>query len=200
MRSFSITTFWLWLLCVLAAPSAHAQNGAASARDANLQETPSVLLPGSYWEDRAPLKVGEAAPGWVLPLASDSSFAKKGAPDLDFARWRGQKTTVVVFWAFWCDTWKDATRYFGELRGDLEKRGVKLVIVAVDASQQPVARPAFASGKLFFPVVIDGKSQITARYGVRRVPTVIVVGANGNARAVWEGLPHKKVLLKTLGR
>ena len=192
MRSFS--KHLAWLLCVLIAPAAFAQS------DANLQETPSVLLPGSYWEDRAPLKVGEAAPLWTLPLAGDSPLAKKGATDLDFARWRGQKTTVVVFWAFWCDTWKDATRYLGDVRGDLEKRGVKLVVVAVDASQQPVARPAFRVKKLFSPVVIDARSHVTARYGVRRVPTVFVVGADGKIRAIWEGLPGKKVLLKTLGR
>jgi peroxiredoxin len=163
------------------------------------QETPSVLLPGSYWEnDRAPLKVGDAAPNWVLPLASDSPLAKKGAKNLDFARFRGEKTTVLVFWAFWCDTWKDATRFFGERRADLEKRGIKLVIVAVDASQQPVARPAFADGRLWFPVAIDGKSEITARYGVRRVPTVLIVESNGKVRAIWEGLPGKKAFSKAL--
>ena len=199
MPFFSKTPLWLWLFALWRHP-AHAQNGATSTRDANLQETPSVLLPGSYWEDRAPLKVGEVAPSWVLPLAADSPLLKKTRPISISRVGAAQKTTVVVFWAFWCDTWKDATRYFGELRGDLEKRDVKLVVIAVDASQQPVARPAFAAGKLFFPIVIDAKSQITARYGVRRVPTVFVVGANGKMRAVWEGLPHKKVLLKSLGR
>ena len=67
-----------------------------------------------------------------------------------------------------------------------------------DASQQPVAKPAFKSGKLYFPVAIDTESRTTARYGVRRVPTVFVVGVDGKIRAVWEGLPSKKVLLKVL--
>lgn len=184
---------------LLLASRADAQNGAPAPNDAaRRQETPSVLLPGSYWEERAPLRVGDAAPGWKLPLASGSPGAKKGAPDLDFARFRGGKTTVLVFWAFWCDTWKDATRFFGAARRELDARGVQLVAVAVDASQQPVARPAFASGKLFFPVAIDAKSQITARYGVRRVPTVFLVGPDGKISARWEGLPTLRELQRAL--
>jgi alkyl hydroperoxide reductase subunit AhpC len=170
----------------------------ALAQPAQQQETPSVLLPGSYWEnDRKPLQIGEMAPNWKLPLAPDSPFAKK-EKTLDFSRFRGEKTTVVVFWAFWCDTWKDATDFFEKKRAEMEKRGVKLVIVAVDASQQPVARPAFKSGKLWFPIVIDEKSEITARYGVRRVPTIFVVGKDAKMRAMWEGLPHKKVFSKAI--
>ena len=168
------------------------------AQPAQQQETPSVLLPGSYWEnDRKPLQIGEMAPNWVLSLAPDSPLAKK-QKTLDFAQFRGEKTTVLVFWAFWCDTWKDATKFFGEMRPELEKRGVKVVVLAVDASQQPVARPAFKGGKLWFPIAIDGKSETTARYGVRRVPTIFVVGKSGKVRAMWEGLPHKKVFAKAI--
>ena len=168
---------------------------------AQQQETPGALLPGSYWEkDRAPLKIGETAPNWKLPLAPDSPAAKKGAETLEFRRLAAEKTTILVFWAFWCDTWKDATSYFGDLKSELNKRDVQLVAVAVDASQQPVARPAFAAGKLWFPIAIDEKSATTATYGVRRVPTVFVVAPDGKIRAMWEGLPHKKMLLKALAQ
>lgn len=171
----------------------------ARAQPSRQQETPSVLLPGSYWDaERAPLQVGASAPNWVLPLAPDSPLAKSGVKDLDFARFRGEKVSVLIFWAFWCDTWRDATQFLGALRPELQKRGVKLVVVAVDASQQPVARPAWKSGKLWFPIAIDGKGEVVARYGVRRVPTILVVEPKGRVRAMWEGLPGKKAFLKAV--
>jgi peroxiredoxin len=189
------------LLLVILPAGARGQTGPrARPEAANQQQTPAVLLPGSYWDkDRQPLKAGEAAPSWVLPLAGDSPHSGQAAQSIDFAHWHGDKKTIVVFWAFWCDTWKDVTRYCGEVRGDLEKKHIKLVAVAIDASQQPVARPAFKSGKLFFPVVIDAHSRVTSHYGVRRVPTLFLISSRGQVEAVWEGLPPKKALRKALG-
>ena len=134
---------------------------------------------------------------WMLPFAKESRGVKKGAK-FDFAKRRATKNTVVVFWAFWCDTWKDVTRFAGEIRGELAKSDTQLIVVAVDASQQPVARPAFAAGKLFFPIVIDADSEETARWGVRRVPTVFVIAKDNTIRATWEGLPHKKEMIAVL--
>ncbi len=200
MRSFFviIAALFVWS----SSPRAHGQPQPDASRqsESRQQETPSVLLPGTYWEERAPLQAGDAAPNWKLPIAPDSPLAKKGVSEIDFAKWRGEKTTVLVFLAFWCDTWKDVMRFSGEVRGDLDKGGTKLLAVAVDASQQPVARPAWQSGKLFFPVAIDAKSQITAKYGVRRVPTILIIGPDGKVRAIWEGLPGKKAFLKALRR
>ena len=106
--------------------------------------------------------------------------------------------TLLVFWAFWCDTWKDATQRFQRLRPQFERDGVRLLCVTVDASQQPVARGAFANGSIWYPVAIDGDSQVARRYGVRRVPTLFVVDAAGVVRARFEAFPSERRLQEVI--
>lgn len=162
---------------------------------AKLQATPSVVLPGNYWEkDREPLRAGNSVPDWELALSSQSRTNARG--NVKLSGLRGERT-LVVFWAFWCDTWKDATRDLKTLRAELEKQNVKVVVVSVDASQQPVARRAFESGDIWFPVAIDKDSKITAQWGVRRVPTAFLLEGT-KIRARWEGFPNRKQLLDVL--
>ena len=161
-----------------------------------VQDTPSVLLPGSYWDKlRAPLKVGDAAPDWTLPRAA---YDSKSPEKIQLSKWRdGQNFngSVVVFWAFWCDTWKDMTRDLNVLRPQLSALKLQVLAVSVDASQQPVSRRAFESGRIWWPVAIDTASTCTARWGVRRVPTLFVLDKDGVIRAVYEGFPGKQTFL-----
>jgi peroxiredoxin len=211
-----------WLPCSVAhaqrasrrAPSqrASAQRVSGQGIDPRLQETPAALLTGNYYEhDRKPLAVGTQAPSFVLPLAQEY-LAARGASSpaasvtsrvLDLEKFRGgpeksRPVTVVIFWAFWCDTWKDATRHLKTLRKPLQDGGVRVACVAVDASQQPVARKAFAAGDIWFPVAIDRESKITHQWGVRRVPTIFVLDSAGKVRHCFEGFPLDRKLIAAI--
>jgi peroxiredoxin len=105
------------------------------------------------------------------------------------------RVTMIMFWAFWCDTWEGATRSLRRMKNELEKNRVDVLCVAVDASQQPVAQRAIATGDLWFPVVIDAQSEVTQRYGVRRVPTLFLVDNSGKIRAHFENFPSQHALL-----
>ena len=169
----------------------------AHAQTMQVQETPSVLLPGSYWDElRAPLKVGDSAPDWTLPRAA---YDSKSPEKIQLSKWRDGKNfngSVVIFWAFWCDTWKDMTRDLNLLRPQLGAMKLQVLAVSVDASQQPVSRGAFESGRIWWPVAIDSASTCTARWGVRRVPTIFVLDKDGVIRAVHEGFPGKQTFLQ----
>ena len=190
----------------------------AQQQAAQMQPTDSVLLPGIYWEhDRAPLKIGETAPDFSLPLARDSRWkaaTNKQAQSAHIEYSNEEKTpqialdelvqnnrngvTVVVFWAFWCDTWKDVSAYFVRMKPKLQGEHVQIVCVAVDASQQPVARRAFTNGTLWYPVAIDNGSATTANWGVRRVPTLFVLDNQRRIRHVFEGFAGERALLKAI--
>lgn len=181
-----------------------------------MQPTDSVLLPGIYWDnDRAPLKIGDLAPDFTLPLARDNRWkAPKTSPRsvIEYSNERqmpqislGERVkfckngvTVVVFWAFWCDTWKDVSGYFGRMKPKLQAEKIEPICVAVDASQQPVARRAFANGHIWYPVTIDANSRTTAAYGVRRVPTLFVLDSSRRVREVFEGFPGERPLLRAI--
>lgn len=208
-----------------------------------LQETPSVLLPGSYYDTtRSPLLAGSQAPDFTLPFAVNSQWRLPGAKrnttkDMSklklssflamrhgTASTKQSSVTVLVFWAFWCDTWKDVTRDFKKLRPQLTNAGAGVLCVSVDASQQPVARRAFASGEIWFPVLIDihggagraadgqgittsrtraakaidNQRSVGATFGVRRVPTFFVLDSTGRIRTRFEGFPGNRRLLQSV--
>ena len=186
------------------------------------QPTLGVLLPGNYWDAlRQPLKVGQIAPDFSLPVARDTrwTLAKKAVAKTDKSNFEYSKptpnerrrelslsqivnshkgVTVVVFWAFWCDTWKDVGGVFARMKPRLQAARALPICVAVDASQQPVARRAFANGRIWYPVVIDTKSEIVAQWSVRRVPTVFVLDETRRIRQVWEGFPGETALMRAV--
>jgi peroxiredoxin len=166
-----------------------------------VQQTPSVLLPEKYLENvRAPLKIGSAAPDFSLSrCAYDKSTPEE---TVQLSKWRDAKKNggVIVFWAFWCDTWKDMTRDLNVLRPQLNAMKLQVLAVAVDASQQPVARRAFEEKKIWWPVAIDEKSTVSAAWGVRRVPTVFVLDKNGAVARVYEGFPGRQTFIKETAR
>ena len=170
-----------------------------------MQQTPSVLLPGLYLDDvRKPLAVGESAPDFslrryrVAPLKFGES-----EPQLSLSQWRKTSRgngTILVFWAFWCDTWKDVTRDLNLLRAPLADMKLSVAAVAVDASQQPVARRALASGRVFWPVAIDESGAVSKSFGVRRVPTFFILDNGGKIRAVYEGFPGKQTFVRGVAK
>lgn len=205
--------------------------------DPNLQPTTSALLNGCYYDaTRTPLNAGVLAPDFSLPLAADLQPKKSGdekivvreiqlsnfvaastpstPPTKNTKIRKPQNPIVLIFWAFWCDTWKDATRDLKKLRPQLEAEHARVLCVAVDASQQPVARRAFQSKDIWFPVVIDDVSTHMStpaaspnqnepqnageKFGVRRVPTVFVLDSSRLIRARFEGFPKTRALMDAI--
>jgi peroxiredoxin len=166
--------------------------------NAVVQQTPSVLLPEKYLENvRTPLKIGSEAPDFVLPRCAYSGSTP--GEKLQLSKWQGEKKSngaIIIFWAFWCDTWKDVTRDLNALRTPLSQMNLQILAVAVDASQQPVSRRAFETGKIWWLVVIDEKSEISAAWGVRRVPTVFIVDKDGKVQKVFEGFPSRQTFVR----
>ena len=192
-RQFLTPCFFLLLSLRLCVSAVHPQQ---------IQPTPSVLLPEKYLENvRAPLKVGEIAPNFSLPLCAYAG-STPGAT-IELSKWRDGKNkngAIIVFWAFWCDTWKDVTRDLNALQPQLSEMNLQILAVAVDASQQPVSRRAFAEKKIWWPVVIDEKSETSAAWGVRRVPTVFVLDQNGNVQKVFEGFPGNQTFVREVAK
>ena len=191
-RRFLTFSFLFLLSLRLCVSAVHSQE---------VQETPSVLLPGKYLEDvRAPLKIDSAAPDFSLSrCAFDKSTPAQADQILQLSKWRDGKKhngAIIVFWAFWCDTWKDMTRDLNAMKPQLSEMKLQVLAVSVDASQQPVSRRAFEEKRIWWPVVIDDKSTHSAAWGVRRVPTVFILDKNGNIQKVYEGFPGKQTFLK----
>lgn len=96
------------------------------------------------------------------------------------------KPVLINFWATWCGPCRFE---MPEIVKAYEKhRGEGLVILAVNVEEGPQEVEEFAKAfKMTFPITLDTKGQVIDAYGVRAMPTSILVDREGIIRARWQG-------------
>jgi peroxiredoxin len=132
---------------------------------------------------------GSPAPGFVLP----DIYGRQ----VRLNDYRGQ-VVVLNFWAFWCDTWKAEMPHLQELIARQEELGFRLVAVTVDGTRLPEFRKRAGSGKPPFPILLDVDGQVSARYKVTHVPTVVIIDRAERIRYTAAGYPGNHVVMREL--
>lgn len=140
---------------------------------------PLPNIPGR--EDRHDALLHHAAPDFLLPSVEGGT--------VKLSQLRG-RPTVLCFWAFWCDTWREVHKGLTELDVPCQR-----VTVCVDCQwlQQlngVASRPYLA--------LLDPGSVVSGRYGVRAVPTVFILDAEGTVQARFEGWPGTRKIAARL--
>lgn len=112
---------------------------------------------------------------------------------LDSASLRG-KIVLVNFGATWCGPCKDEMPGLQRLWRSLADR--RFEVLAVTTDREPEAIRHFARIlNLEFPILLDETRDVSAAFGVRGLPTTVVIDRNGRwvGRAVgprqWDGPP-----------
>lgn len=124
------------------------------------------------------VEVGQRAPPLVATTLSGEA--------IDTHQARG-RPVVLLFWA----SWSGATRAVAPQLAALHDRyGERVVWVAINTGEDPRVAVR-AAGTLGLPgaVVADPDRSVRGRYGVDRVPTVIVLDGEGVVRHRGPGLP-----------
>jgi thiol-disulfide isomerase/thioredoxin len=124
-------------------------------------------------------KPAEEAPHSV-PVASSLALPLlDGSGKSSIARGR---VTVVDFWATWCAPCRASMPRVQSVWKEYRPRGVDLYSVDTDdpgASREAEVREFLVQNKLEFPVVLDDGSA-TSAFSVAGLPTMVVVGRDGN--------------------
>jgi len=132
------------------------------------------------------LQVGVEAPDFRLPTA-DGELR-------EFAELRGEKLTVILFWATWSSNSEKALVRMQELYGKYRDQG--LGVVAVNADGQETGQATVAEIRetakrlgLEFPLLVDDRLRSFHDYGVIALPTTVVLDAERIIRYEMSGLP-----------
>ena len=107
------------------------------------------------------------------------------------------KRVLVVFWAFWCDTWRAALPHLQELQGRCAELDSTIWTVSIDGTYTAEVRPLVADGKIPFPVLLDNGAW-QSKLGLRRVPTVLLLDSKRTAVKIYEGYPGNDILISEL--
>ena len=107
------------------------------------------------------------------------------------------RCVVIVWWAFWCDTWKKALPEITDLAARQEELDCTVWTVSIDGRCTAEIKPLVGQGKIHFPVLLDDGTW-TKKLGLRRVPTVTILDEKRQIVYLREVYPGNDKLEKAL--
>lgn len=116
------------------------------------------------------LKVGEAAPDFSLQDLTNRTVTLSSL--------RGEHVVLLDFWATWCGPCKMAMPSLQALQDEFKERGLEILSVNQGEPAEQV-RNFISRKKYTFHVVLDQAQAIGSKYGVRGIPTLVVVDKRG---------------------
>ena len=103
------------------------------------------------------------------------------------------RTVVVDFWATWCGPCRLQAEMLEKLFEQLDPETVQFLAVNVGEDAATVRR--FVAETPFpYPVLLDGQDQLLQRYGLRGLPTVMVVDPRGEVSYTRTGVVDSATL------
>jgi cytochrome c biogenesis protein CcmG, thiol:disulfide interchange protein DsbE len=127
------------------------------------------------------LEVGQQAPDFDLP-------GKQGSVKL--SDYKG-KAVYLDFWASWCGPCKQSFPWMNEMHTKYAAQGFAVVGVNVDAKQAD-ATGFLAQTPAQFDVVFDPKGTSPRAYGVKGMPSSVLIGPDGKVLALHAGFKDEE--------
>jgi peroxiredoxin len=133
------------------------------------------------------LKVGQPAPDFTLSDLDGKSVS--------LSSFREQKAVVLDFWATWCGPCRMALPDLQEITDKYRDRGLQVFAVDQGESAEQV-RFFFSRRQYSLSVLIDRDNVVGGSYGIRALPTSVIVDKNGIVKSIFVG----SVSASTLGQ
>ena len=101
---------------------------------------------------------------------------------------KGEKLTLIDFWATWCNPCNKAIPELNKIYGSYKDKGVEIIGINCDGprSVSKVA-PLSKALQIMYPVLIDINSELKAELNVIAFPTLIMVNPKGKIVWIHEG-------------
>jgi len=137
-----------------------------------------TLQPGGTVTELGDVKVGAPAPDFSVP--------DLGGYEVSLAARRGDKIVLLEFWATWCPPCRMVMATLHDMRAELDSAGVE--VINVDQGEAPDDVRRFVGlEQQSFHVVLDRDGAVGERYGVRSLPTMVLIDKRGVVRWIHVG-------------
>lgn len=134
------------------------------------------------------------AADFSLPVVND---AGQSGPDRMSLHDQRGKVVLLDFWATWCRPCQITTPMLARLSARYRDRGLTVVGVNVDENG-PEAVPFFSRRfGINYPVLYDD-GQVSSRYGIRGLPTLVLIDRQGWIRYRHTGVESEQELVRQI--
>lgn len=127
------------------------------------------------------LDAGAQAPELNLPGLKEA---------VDLAKMKGQ-VVYVDFWASWCGPCKQSFPWMNEMQAKYQGQGLQIVGVNLDAKRED-ADKFLAQTPASFTLAFDAKAESAKRFGVKGMPTSVLIGRDGKVIATHSGFKEEE--------
>lgn len=125
------------------------------------------------------LRVGAPAPPLELPgLEGQTVELRTTAAE--------HRLVVVAFWATWCRPCHKELEDLARLYEKHASEGLEILAVSIDRHEEQLER-FVREEEIPFVVLLDPELEVFKRYGIRGIPTSILVGPDGSVVRVIRG-------------
>lgn len=126
------------------------------------------------------------------PIAPNFNLEDLNGKKVHLKKYRGQ-IVFLNFWATWCGPCKEEMPSMEALYQKFRERGFVFLTISVDYEKKKKVKEFIDKHHYTFPVLIDSKCLTLDLYGVKGIPTTILIDKKGRmvGRAVgpkdWKG-------------
>ena len=138
---------------------------------------------GVSLEQSGRLRVGEEIAGFA-------AIDLEGA-EISLSDFQDREVVVLDFWATWCQPCVQGMPSFQVLNDEFDGRGAEFLAVNMGEETEIVREFMDYSG-FSFRVVMDQEEEISALYGLRGIPQLVVIGADGRVEHIEVGFPARE--------
>ena len=139
---------------------------------------------------------GKMAPAFTLPVAANGK-SPGTAEQMSLADLKGHPV-ILDFWASWCGPCALEAPVLDRLARRYESKG--LVVIGVNASDPANVIKAYAMQKgLSYPMLLDAGSDVFDSYGVKSMPSLVILDKEGKVMAYLVGVTDEASLNEIVG-
>jgi peroxiredoxin len=121
--------------------------------------------------EAAKTAIAEKAPDFVLKDLNGRKYRLS-----DF---KGKQPVLIIFGTTWCPSCRAEIPHFKSLHATYAKRGLEIVNIDIQESQEKVAKFTARNG-LPYRVLLDEDGAVSGIYDIRGVPSMVLIDQTGN--------------------
>jgi peroxiredoxin/outer membrane lipoprotein-sorting protein len=132
--------------------------------------------------------VGKPAPPFTLTGVKGSTVS--------LASYKG-KVVLLDFWATWCRPCRIEMPRVQKLYDELKAKG--LTVFGVNVMEEPAQVKRFLTDNgIGFPILLDRDGKVARDYKAEGIPTLVIIGRDGNVSSYFTGLRDEETLREAL--